>query len=121
MRTLLQPQSGPAGTAPPAGPPRLRRRRIILIAVAALAVIASVGGLLVSTSIKSPAQLAAQTAAPAMTQLTVPLTRQVIKSTVLAQGLVKRPAEGGPAVRGQFRRARGSGSDGELPIVTKIF
>jgi peptidoglycan hydrolase-like protein with peptidoglycan-binding domain len=119
MRDLLLPRPGPAGSAGPAGPPRLRRRRIILIAVAALAVIASVGGLLISTSIKSPAQQAALTAPPRMTQLTVPLTRQVIKSTVLAQGLVKHPAE--VAQLSGASSGGGGGSDGELPIVTKIF
>ncbi|MGH3122408.1 MAG: peptidoglycan-binding domain-containing protein, partial [Streptosporangiaceae bacterium] len=116
----MLPQSGPAGSAGSAGPPRLRRRRIILIAVAALAVIASVGGLLISTSIKSPAQLAAQTAPPGMTQLTVPLTRQVIKSTVLAQGLVKHPAEVAQ-LSGASSGGGGGSSDGELPVVTKIF
>jgi peptidoglycan hydrolase-like protein with peptidoglycan-binding domain len=121
MRTLVLPQPGPAGPAGPAGPPRLRRRRIILIAVAGLAVIASVGGLLISTSIKSPAQLAAQTAPPGMTQLTVPLTRQVIKSTVLAQGVVKHPAEVAQLSGASSGGGGGSGSDGELPIVTKIF
>lgn len=120
MRDLLLPRSGPAGSAGPAGPPRLRRRRIILIAIAALAVMASVGGLLISTSIKSPAQLAAQTAPPGMTQLTVPLTRQVIKSTVLAQGLVKHPAEVAQ-LSGASSGGGGGSSDGELPIVTKIF
>jgi peptidoglycan hydrolase-like protein with peptidoglycan-binding domain len=98
------------------GSQRLRRRRILLISVAALAVVASVGGLLISTSIKSPAQLAAETAPPALTQLTVPVTRQVIDSTVLAQGIVNHPAE-----VSQLAGANSGGGSGELPVVTKIF
>src|SRR5216684_3609390 len=53
-----------------AGQHRLRRRRIVLISVVGLAVAASVGGLLFATTIKSPAELAAQTAPPPLTQLT---------------------------------------------------
>ena len=83
MPTLTLPGTGQPGTN------RLRRRRLVVISVAVLAIIASAGGLLISTRIKSPAQLAAQTAPPASTQLTVPVTRQVITSTVLAQALVK--------------------------------
>ena len=56
----------PDGESPVQG--RLRRRRNILIGVVILALMASVGGLLVSTSIKSPAQLAAQTSSPVMPQ-----------------------------------------------------
>jgi len=95
---------------------RLRRRRIILVGVVALAVVASVGGLLISTAIKSPAELAAQTAPPSQTQLTVPVTRQLITATVLAQGVVKHPPE-----VAQLPGANSSGGNGVLPIVTKIF
>ncbi len=99
-----------------AGSNRLRHRRNLLIGVAALAIIAAVGGLLVSTTIKSPAQLAAQTAPPPLTQLTVPVTRQVITSTVLAQGAVKAPRE-----VSQLAGANSGGAAGELPVVTRIF
>jgi peptidoglycan hydrolase-like protein with peptidoglycan-binding domain len=111
MRTVTLPGTGSAGTN------RLRRRRFVVIAVAALAIIASAGGLLISMRIKSPAQLAAQTAPPAATQLTVPVTRQVITSTVLAQAVVKAPAE-----VAQLSGANGGGGgNGALPVVTKIF
>lgn len=96
------------------GSGRLRRRRNILIAVAALAIVASAGGLVVSTYIKSPAEVAARSAPPALTELTVPVSREVITSTVLAQGVVATPPEvsqlsasaigGGPA--GQTGRCR---------------
>lgn len=99
-----------------AGQHRLRRRRIVLISVVGLAVAASVGGLLFATTIKSPAELAAQTAPPPLTQLTTPVTRQVITSTVLAQGVVKAPPE-----VSQLAGANSGGSAGELPVVTKIF
>ena len=55
------------------GSGRLRRRRIILLVVVGLAVIASIGGLLISTTIKSPAQQAAETKAPGLTRLTAPV------------------------------------------------
>jgi peptidoglycan hydrolase-like protein with peptidoglycan-binding domain len=72
---------------------RLRRRRNILLAIAALAVIASAGGLLLSTSIKSPAQQAAETRAPGLTRLTVPVQRTVIRNTVQANGVVSKPPQ----------------------------
>jgi hypothetical protein len=99
------------------GSHRLRRRRIVLVAVIGLAVAASVGGLLYATTIKSPAELAAQTAPPPLTQLTTPVTRQVITSTVLAQGVVTAPRE-----VSQLAGANSGGTAaGELPVVTKIF
>jgi len=101
-------ESGQAGSL------RLRRRRILLIGVAALAVVAAVGGLLIATSIKSPAEQAAESAPPALTQLTTPLTRQVITSTVQAQGVVEPPPE-----VAQLSGASGGGGNGELSIVTK--
>jgi Putative peptidoglycan binding domain len=112
MRSAVQPETGRTGQQ------RLRRRRIVLIAVVALAVLASGGGLLLATTIKSPAELAAQTAPPAPTQLTVPVTRQVITSTVLAQGIVNPPTEVSqlPAADNG-----GGGGNGALPVVTKIF
>ena len=111
MPTLTLPSTGQPGTN------RLRRRRLVVIAVAVLAIIASAGGLLISTRVKSPAQLAAQTAPPASTQLTVPVTRQVITSTVLAQAVVKAP----PEVAQLSGANSGGGGNGALPVVTKIF
>jgi peptidoglycan hydrolase-like protein with peptidoglycan-binding domain len=95
---------------------RLRRRRIALITVVAVAVVASAGGLLISTDIRSPAQVAAQTAAPGLTRLSVPVTRQVITGTVLAQGLVKPPPE-----VSQLAGGSSGSSSGALPVVTKVF
>jgi len=102
------------GVVPGSG--RLRRRRRILLGVVALALAAAAGGLVVSTTIKSPAELAAQTRSPGLTQLTATVRRQAITSTVLAQGVVSKPAEvSGPAA------SAGGGSAGAQPIVTQIF
>jgi membrane fusion protein, multidrug efflux system len=113
------------GTETRRGSWRLRRRRNFLIAIACLAVLASVGGILVSTTIKSPAQLAAQSASPGLTQLTVPATRQVITSTVLAQGVVTAPPEvsqlSGASGGGAGGGGGGPGTGTELPVVTKIY
>jgi hypothetical protein len=98
---------------------RLRRRRTILIGVLILALMASVGGILISTSIKSPAQLAAQTSSPGLTRLTTTVQRQVVTDTVLAQAVVSKPPEiSGPPGGGS---GGSSGSSGAQPIVTRIF
>ncbi len=107
------------GSGGRAGSGRLRRRRYLLIGVVSLAVAASVGGLLLATTIKSPAEQAAQAAPPSTTQLTVPVTRQTITSTVLAQGVVKPPAE--VAQLSGADSGGGGGSNGELPVVTRVF
>jgi multidrug efflux system membrane fusion protein len=104
------PESGRTGLA------RLRRRRIVLITVVAVAILASVGGLLFAATLKSPAEVAAQTAPPALTRLTVPVTRQVITGTVLAQGVVKPPPE-----VSQLAGGGSGGSPGALSVVTKVF
>jgi peptidoglycan hydrolase-like protein with peptidoglycan-binding domain len=99
------------------GQGRLRRRRNILIGVVILALIASVGGLLLSTDIKSPAQLAAQTSSPGLTRLTTTVQRQVISDTVLAQGVVSKP----PEISGPPGGGAGGGGGGAQAIVTRIF
>ncbi len=89
-----------------------------MLAIVIVALIAAVGGLLVSTTIKSPADVAAQSRPPGLTQLTATVHRQVISSTVLAQGKVSQPAEvSGPAAAG----GGGGGASGAQPIVTRIF
>jgi peptidoglycan hydrolase-like protein with peptidoglycan-binding domain len=97
---------------------RLRRRRIILLAVIALAVIAAVGGLLVSTTIKSPAQQAAETKAPGLTRLTAPVQDTVIRNTVQADGLITKP----PQISSLDSGGGGGGGGGNAQqVVTKIF
>lgn len=98
---------------------RMRRRRIIALAIVAFVVVAVVGAVLLTLTIKSPAQQAAQTRAPAQTQLTAPVVRTVLTSTVLGQAVVDPPAEVSPADIG----SGGGGSPGEnvQQIVTRIF
>jgi len=102
---------------------RLRRRRNILLAIGGLAVIASVGGLLVSTTIKSPAQQAAGTKAPGLTRLTAPVQRTVIRNVVQANGVVTKPPQisslsGGS---GSGAGAAGTGGSNVQQVVTKIY
>ncbi len=67
---------------------RLARRRVVLLAVAAAAALLSVGGLIGATFVKSPAQLAADTAAPPQTVTTAKATDQVLTATVAMRGVV---------------------------------
>jgi hypothetical protein len=98
---------------------RLRRRRNVLLAIAGLAVIAAVGGLLVSTTIKSPAQQAAETAAPGLTRLTAPVQYTVIRNTVQANGVITKP----PQISSLSSGGGGGGPSGgnAQQVVTKIF
>src|SRR5215470_20254508 len=98
---------------------RLRRRRNILLAIAALAVIAAVGGLLVSTTIKSPAQQAAETTAPGLTRLAAPVQYTVIRNTVQANGVITKP----PQISSLSSGGGGGGpsSGNAQQVVTKIF
>lgn len=101
-----------------AGSGRLQRRRVILLAVIGLAVLASVGGLLVSTTIKSPAQQAAETKAPGLTRLTAPVQDTVIHNTVQADGLITKP----PQISSLSSGGGGGGGGGNAQqVVTKIF
>jgi multidrug efflux system membrane fusion protein len=99
---------------------RLRRRRIILLAVIGLAVIASVGGLLVSTTIKSPAQQAAETRAPGLTRLTAPVQDTVIRNSVQADGLITKPPQISSLNSGSGGGGGGGGGNAQQ-VVTKIF
>lgn len=67
---------------------RLARRRVVLLAVAAAAALLSIGGLIGATFVKSPAQLAADTAAPPRTVTTAKAVNQVLTATVAMRGVV---------------------------------
>ncbi|HET7245153.1 MAG TPA: peptidoglycan-binding protein [Streptosporangiaceae bacterium] len=100
------------------GSGRLRRRRVILLVVIGLAVIASIGGLLISTTIKSPAQQAAETKAPGLTRLTAPVQDTVIRNTVQADGLITKP----PQISSLSSGGGGGAAGGNAQqVVTKIF
>lgn len=67
---------------------RLVKRQRIFLGVALAAALASIGGLLASTLIKSPAQQAADQGPPPASVLTAPVQREVLKQTVVVRGTV---------------------------------
>jgi HlyD family secretion protein len=96
---LAEPPGTPAGTAVASRPgastgraagrgSRLARRRRILLGVAAGAALLAIGGLIGATFVKSPAQLAADTAPPAPTVTTAKVTSQDLTSSVAMRGVV---------------------------------
>lgn len=98
---------------------RMRRRRITALVIVVFVIIAVVGAVLLTLIIKSPAQQAAETKAPAVTQLTAPVVRTVLSTTVLGQAVVEPPPEVSPSNIGSS--AGGSPSENVQKIVTKIF
>jgi hypothetical protein len=67
---------------------RLARRRRVLLAVGVAAALLAVGGLIGASFVKSPQQLAADTAAPQPTVTTSPVVSQVLTSSVQMRGVV---------------------------------
>src|SRR5690349_684963 len=102
---------------------RLRRRRVIVLVITGLAILAAVGELLLTSQIKSPAEQAAQTRAPAATQLTATVQRTVLTRTVLAQGAVGAPKEFTPSQVGGGGTGSGGSAGGQdvQQIVTHVF
>jgi HlyD family secretion protein len=100
---------------------RLRRRRIILVAVLALVVVAAAGALLLTSHIKSPAELEAQTRPPALTELTAPVQKSVLTTTVLGQAVVGPPKEVSPSAIGGSGGGAAASNQNVQPIVTRIF
>ena len=66
----------------------LRRRRLVGL-VLGLAVLLAVAAWLVGRQIRSPAQVAAETAPPDPSAITVPVERQVLSSEVIVRGTVR--------------------------------
>jgi hypothetical protein len=100
----------------------LKKRKRVTLGIAVLALAAAVGGLVASTAIKSPAQVAAETKSPGATLLTAPVQRGVVSQTVLAQGVAAEPSQiSGPPVFGGGGTPAGSGAGAPQPIVTRIF
>jgi peptidoglycan hydrolase-like protein with peptidoglycan-binding domain len=100
---------------------RLRRRRIILFAAVGLVVVAAAGALLLTSQIKSPAEQAAQTRPPALTELTAPVQMTVVSTTVLAQAVVGPPKEFSPSAIGGSGGTAATGNQNVQPIVTRMF
>ncbi len=82
--------SDPHGTAHPAPGhgSRLARRRRVLLGVGIAAALLAAGGLIGASFVKSPQQLAADTAAPPPTQTTALVVSQVLTSSVQMRGVV---------------------------------
>jgi len=90
--------------------------------IVAVVVVAAAAGLALTSQIKSPAQQAEQTKPPALTELTAPVQKTVLSTTVLGQAVVGPPAEFSPsAIGGSGGGGASSASENVQPIVTRIF
>lgn len=69
------------------------RRQRVLLWVALAAALVSTGGLVASTLVKSPAQQAAEAAAPSASVLTAPVDDRVLANTVVTRGTVAASAQ----------------------------
>ena len=83
-------ESGPGdgGGRPAVRGSRLARRRRVLLGVGIAAALLAVGGLIGASFVKSPQQLAADTAAPPPTVTTAAVVSQVLTSSVEMRGVV---------------------------------
>jgi multidrug efflux pump subunit AcrA (membrane-fusion protein) len=68
-------------------------RQRVLLWVAVAAALLSTGGLVASTLVKSPAEQAAEAAAPAPSVLTAPVENRVLANTVVTRGTVAASAQ----------------------------
>ena len=66
-----------------------RQRRRQAIVVVGVALLAGIGGMLVGTQVRSPADEAASRAAPTPSRITVPVERQVLESSLVLSGEVQ--------------------------------
>jgi peptidoglycan hydrolase-like protein with peptidoglycan-binding domain len=79
---------GDISRRPAARGSRVARRRRVLLGVGIAAALLAVGGLIGASFVKSPQQLAADTAPPATTVTTAPVVSQVLTSSVQMRGVV---------------------------------
>ncbi|MEU5048234.1 peptidoglycan-binding protein [Streptomyces sp. NPDC021096] len=101
----------PAAGAPDAG---LKRRRRVVTAVAAGAVLVTLGGVGAAAVIKSPAQVAAETAPPAPDTLTAAAERRVLADRVVTRGRITASQSVDVSSAGP------SGKDAGRAVVTKV-
>jgi Putative peptidoglycan binding domain len=104
---------------------RLSRRRRVLLGIGIAAALLAIGGLIGASFVKSPQQLAADTAAPPETVTTAAVTSQVLTSSVQMRGVVypsteydvypTAPSSSGTD-SGSASSAGGSSSAGEVYI-----
>ncbi|MET9962041.1 peptidoglycan-binding protein [Streptomyces sp. NPDC006326] len=92
----------------------LARGRRVVIGLVTGAALMAVGGLLATTLVKSPAQVAAETGPPAQGVLTAKVERRVLAQKVVMRGTVV--ADQSVEVAPQPRSGDGTGS----PVVTKL-
>ncbi|GGN83225.1 hypothetical protein GCM10010112_61340 [Actinoplanes lobatus] len=97
-------------TAPPPATGARPARRLLLYAVVA-SVLVTVGALALATRLRSPAQVAAETAAPPSSTLTEPVQRRVLTATVVLRGQVAAEQSVGVVARGSTEAA---------PVVTAL-
>jgi peptidoglycan hydrolase-like protein with peptidoglycan-binding domain len=71
-----------------AGTSRLARRRRVLLEIGIVAALLAVGGVIGASFVKSPQQLAADTAPPAPTQTTATVVSRVLTASVQMRGVV---------------------------------
>jgi hypothetical protein len=93
-----------------------RSKRTVFIALGGAVVLALVAWL-VGQGIKSPAQIAAETAAPAPSEITVPVEKKVLSSEVIVRGTV-RYGSPQPVVLAASNVKSGSGTGSGSDIVT---
>src|SRR4026209_2241562 len=91
-------------------------RRTVFIGLGA-AVVLAVGAWVAGAQIQSPAQVAAETAAPAPSAITVPVEKRVLSSEVIVRGTV-RYGSPQPVVLAASEVKQGSGTGGGADIVT---
>ena len=91
---MTQPDSPATGSGPSGGGrqavrgSRLARRRRVLLWVAGGAALLAIGGLIGASFVKSPQQIAADTAAPPPTVTTAKVVSQILTSSVQMRGVV---------------------------------
>ncbi|MGE5133301.1 MAG: peptidoglycan-binding protein [Gemmatimonadota bacterium] len=113
-------ENGPGDTSgqPGVHGSRLARRRRVLLGVGIAAALLGAGGVIGAAFVKSPQQLAADTAAPPPTMTTATVTSRVLTSSVQMRGVVYPATEydvypGAPASGSPTGSAAGSPSAGE--------
>jgi uncharacterized membrane protein YgcG len=86
--TATQRGSSDGDSRPAVRGSRLARRRRVLLGVGIAAALLAVGGLIGASFVKSPQQLAADTAAPPPTVTTAPVVSQILTASVEMRGTV---------------------------------
>jgi hypothetical protein len=104
---------------------RLARRRNVLIGVGTGAGLLAVGGLIGASFVKSPAQLAADTAPPAPTVTKAQVVSQILTSSVQMRGVIYPATEydvypSAPSSGGTGAGSSGSGSSSSPVYISKL-